>query len=255
MDTIETVYDRSGREMLAADGAEARWMQENPVAGGILHESRQLIARFKDMALPWISKALALVDRDDIVPRVAEIPLKPQYGGIGRRAMRPGTTRATLRRMQRDEAMVASVGYILAQSEPFQRIVRRGMVDFYAFHLQAVASMWDRRVDGRVTVQITKAERMELVRSLVIGESLDALVDRSLRKLADAVRLAPVKGVFALTRTKTGIAKAVRDRADHAVKTARRELQLVAEEFLFLAARKGLGQIPRFTAGGHRRGS
>lgn len=246
---METVHDLSGRAMVAADAAEAAWMRANPVAGGILHESRQLVRRFDDLARPWLARALMLLDRDDIVPRVAEIPLKEEYEGVGRRQLRPGTMRAMLRKMQRDPAMLDVLERILAQAEPFQRIVRKGMVELFAFHLQAVAAMWDARVDGKVRFQVTKAERLELAHALVMGEPMDDLVGRALGVLVDKVRLAPVKGVFALTRSKAGIAKAVRDRADNAVETARRDLGLIAEEFLFLAARKGLGQRPRFVAG------
>jgi len=238
-------------EELTPRQREEQLLERLPVLREIVKCLRGPAAGWSELARPHIEAILERLPRRRLVAILVAIPSKERYAALSDSP--PSRQRRLLRAMQRDPDMDLVLRYIADQQRPIARRLRKGMLELYAFYLQALAIAWAAATGGRARVWLSRRERQELARATLGGERLETMVRRVLRRLTRKLAGAPARAALAPVAA-SQVGRVVRKTANGALNTAHRELRLVAEEFLFLAVRKALASAPRFTAATRRAG-
>lgn len=232
MEDSPTAYERE-RTLLA----------RRPVLEAVAACLGGLVAAWPDLAQPHVRAVLRRLPRRRLLAVVAAVPSKDRYAALGEGG--PGRQRRLLRAMRRDPDMEFVLRFVADQARPIVHRLRKGMIELYAFYLQALAVAWAAASGAEARVWLTGAERRELARATLGGERLETLVRRVLGGLCRKLASAPARAALAPVNA-AEVARAMRRAANGALNTTHKELRLVAEECLFLGVRQAVAARPRF---------
>ena len=230
-------------EELAPRQREEWLLGHMPVLEAVVGCLRGPVGSWPEVAERHVRAVLGRLPRRKLLAIVAAIPSKERYAALA--TSDASHQRRLLRAMRRDPDMEFVLRFVADQAKPIARRLRKGMTEIYAFYLQVLAIGWAAATGADVSVRVTRRERKELARATIGGERIETMVRRVLGRLARKLAGAPAYAALAPVGA-SQVARVVRKKANGALRTAQKELRMLAEEFLFLAVRKALASEPRF---------